>query len=139
MARSWASIVRGKEVVEGPPAPPVQGVPVKVTVKEPLGPLVRDWAAELAFEERQQKLNVAEDAANERLHKAVAAERCAAEALVRARSQQWDENSPCPKEQAHLKAAKDETKAAAAAAVAATKAVVDHKYAYHYPSVFKWQ
>lgn len=61
-----------------------------------------------------------------RLRKAALAEVVAKDKLARARFRTWNN---CPKEEALYAAAVAETKAAAAAAVKATKAVVDAEWA----------
>ena len=75
-----------------------------------------------------------EEKAIARLRKAALAEVVAKDKLARARFQTWNN---CPKEEALYAAAVAETKAAAKAAVDATKAVVDAQWAEMYPSLKK--
>ncbi len=81
-----------------------------------------------AYMDKEEKLIAAEEAARKRLHAAVRAEKVAHKALVRARARIWDDSRP--KEEALYAAALAETKAAASAAVAATRAMVDNQYAW---------
>lgn len=83
-----------------------------------------------AYMDKEEKLIAAEEAARKRLHAALRAEKVAHKALVRARARSriWDGSRP--KEETLYAAALAETKAAASAAVAATRAVVDNQYAW---------